>query len=117
MDDTNTPYLEAAMEAARLGGRVLEDYAGRAGTIAIDMKGLNDYVTEVDHASEKAILAFLTALFPEHSIVAEESPEQNRDRRYQWFIDPLDGTTNYIHGVPCYAVSVGLAIDGRLAVG
>ena len=117
MDEENIIYVEAAMEAARLGGSILRDYAGRAGSIAIDLKGLNDYVTEVDRASEKAILAYLTGRVPDHSIMAEESPDLNRDRRYQWYIDPLDGTTNFIHGVPIYAVSVALSVDGKMVAG
>ncbi len=117
MDDSNIIYVEAAVEAARLGGSILRDYAGRAGSIAIDLKGLNDYVTEVDRASEQAIVSYLSGRFPDHSVMAEESAEQTRDRRFQWYIDPLDGTTNFIHGVPVYAVSVGFAVEGRLVAG
>jgi len=117
MDETHIPYLEAAMEAARIGGAVLAEHASRAGSIAIDLKGVNDYVTEVDRASERAIVSFLSERFPDHSVIAEESPEQQRSRRFQWYIDPLDGTTNYIHGVPVYAVSVAMAVDGHMAAG
>ena len=117
MDESHIPYLEAAMEAARIGGAVLTEHAARAGSIAIDLKGVNDYVTEVDRASERAIVSFLTERFPDHSVIAEESPEQQRSRRFHWYIDPLDGTTNYIHGVPVYAVSVALAVDGQVAAG
>ena len=117
MDDSNIIYVEAAIEAARLGGSILRDYAGRTGSIAIDLKGLNDYVTEVDRASEHAIVSYLSGRFPDHSVMAEESAEQTRDRRFQWYIDPLDGTTNFIHGVPVYAVSVGFAVEGKLVAG
>jgi myo-inositol-1(or 4)-monophosphatase len=117
MDENNIPFLEAAMAAARLGGSVLRDYAARSGQIAIDLKGVNDYVTEVDRASEKAIFEYIRGVFPDHSILAEESPAEHRDKRYQWYIDPLDGTTNFIHGVPVYAVSVGLAVEGKMVAG
>lgn len=117
MDEMNIAYLEAAVEAARIGGAVLRDYAGRTTAISVDLKGLNDYVTEVDHASERAIIRYLGERFPEHSVLSEESEEQTRDKRFQWFVDPLDGTTNFIHGVPIYAVSVGLTVDGRMAAG
>ena len=117
MNDKNIAFVDAAVEAARIGGAVLRDYAAKAGSIAISLKGLNDYVTEVDQASERAILGYLQERFPEHSIIAEESQEQTRDRSFQWYVDPLDGTTNYIHGVPVYAVSVGLAHEGKIVAG
>ena len=117
MDGTNTTFLETALEAARIGGEVLRRYSERATKISVDLKGLNDYVTEVDQASERSIVDFLRKSFPDHSIVAEESEEQTRDQRFHWFVDPLDGTTNYIHGVPIYAVSVGLRAEGKMAVG
>ena len=110
-------YLDSAIEAARIGGAVLDSYRKRSTPLSIGLKGLNDYVTEVDHASEKAIVDFITGRYPEHSIVAEESEELTRDKRYQWYIDPLDGTTNFIHGVPTYAVSVALCVDGKPVVG
>lgn len=117
MDEKTKSFLDAAIEAARIGGAVLREYAHRATPISIDLKGLNDYVTEVDHASERAIVEYLRQSFPEHAILAEESAGQVRDAPYQWLVDPLDGTTNFIHGVPIYAVSVGLRVDGRMAVG
>jgi len=117
MDEKTTAYLEAAIEAARIGGAVLRDYASRAAAISIDLKGLNDYVTEVDRSSERAIIGYLKKRFPDHALIAEESPEPPKGARCEWYIDPLDGTTNFIHGVPVYAVSVGLRIDGKMAVG
>ena len=117
MHEEQTGYLEAAIEAARIGGAVLTEYRRRQAPIAIGLKGLNDYVTEVDRASEKAIVDYLTGRFPDHSIIAEESSEKTRDKRFHWYIDPLDGTTNFIHGVPIYAVSIGLYVDGKATVG
>ena len=117
MDDTNITFVDAAVEAARIGGAVLSEYARRTTKISVDLKGLNDYVTEVDRASEQAIVSFLQNRFPDHSTLAEESKEVVRDKRFQWFIDPLDGTTNFIHGVPIYSVSVGLSREGRMVAG
>jgi myo-inositol-1(or 4)-monophosphatase len=117
MNETHQGFLDAAIEAARIGGAILKEYKQRSAPISVGLKGLNDYVTEVDHASEKAILDYLTAKYPEHSIVAEESEELARDKRFQWYIDPLDGTTNFIHDVPIYAVSVALCVDGKPVVG
>lgn len=117
MEEKNNGFLGAAIEAASIGGTVLKEYKKRSAPISIGLKGLNDYVTEVDHASEKAIVDYLTGRYPEHSIVAEESRELTRDKRYQWYIDPLDGTTNFIHDVPIYAVSVALCVDGKPLVG
>lgn len=117
MDERDPAFLEAAIHAARIGGDVLRDYAKRATPISIDLKGLNDYVTEVDHASERVIVGYLRERYPDHSVIAEESEELTKDDRYVWYIDPLDGTTNFIHGVPVYAVSVALRVDGKIAVG
>src|SRR5262245_45063080 len=117
MDEQNPGFLEAAIEAATIGGAVLTEYKKRSAPLTIGLKGLNDYVTEVDRASEKAIVGYLMNRYPDHSIIAEESNELTRDKRYQWYIDPLDGTTNFIHGVPIYAVSVALCVDGKAVVG
>src|SRR5881409_3516668 len=68
-------------------------------------------------ASEQAIVGYLAERFPEHSVMAEESDEVSRDKRFQWYIDPLDGTTNFIHDIPIYAVSVALSVDGRMMAG
>ena len=118
MDENTRSYLEAAVEAARIGGGVLRDYARRQAPVSIDLKGLNDYVTEVDRTSERAIVGYLNGRFPDHSILAEESNGQAKDAApFQWYVDPLDGTTNFIHGVPIYAVSVGLRVAGKMSVG
>jgi myo-inositol-1(or 4)-monophosphatase len=117
MSDQDTSLLEAAIGAAKLGGSVLREYRQRSGPIAIDLKGVNDYVTEVDRASERAIIGYLRERFPDHSIASEESELIPGTARYLWYIDPLDGTTNFIHGVPVYAVSVGLREDGRTIAG
>ena len=117
MDATTKDYLDAAIGAARIGGGIVRDFSKRLSTISIDLKGLNDYVTEVDRTSEHAILGYLRDRFPDHSMIAEESAAPVKETSHQWYIDPLDGTTNFIHGVPTYAVSVALRIEGKMAAG
>jgi myo-inositol-1(or 4)-monophosphatase len=108
--------LESAVEAARAGGEVLRAGRGQRPT-GIDEKGLNDFVTDVDRASQRAVVEFLRRRHPDHSILAEEEEAHAGTSAYRWIIDPLDGTTNYIHGYPCYAVSVGLWRDGQGVAG
>ncbi len=102
----------AAAEAARVGGRVILDGAGSA---APEIKGAGDYVTEVDRASERAIMASLDRAAPGIPVVGEETGGDRGDR--WWVVDPLDGTTNFIHGFPAVAVSVALVDGGRPVVG
>jgi len=107
-------FEQAAMEAARIAGTVLRSRFRAPETLSVEQKGLHDFVTAVDKAAEELITTFLGNRFPDHSIMAEEgSPEQSRDR-YRWIIDPLDGTTNFIHGVPTFCVSVALEDDQGL---
>ncbi|MBE9181219.1 inositol monophosphatase [Oculatella sp. LEGE 06141] len=110
-------FLDVATEAALTAGTILQDCWGKLETI--EEKGRpGDLVTEADKASEAAILNILQRHFPTHSILAEESGQQGtRTDRYLWAIDPLDGTTNYAHQYPFYAVSIGLLIDGVPQVG
>jgi len=115
-------HLASCVAAAKVAGRVLLDHWGKRGALPIKEKGRNDFVTAADRRAEEAVLRLLRARFPDHAIVAEESGESrgsgasargSRERRgsvgYRWFVDPLDGTTNYIHGVPLFGVSIGLA--------
>jgi myo-inositol-1(or 4)-monophosphatase len=115
--ETLQQFLEIGVEAALAGGAVLQSYWGALERI--QEKGRpGDLVTEADKAAEVEILAILRQRLPEHSILAEESGQMgDRDNPYVWAIDPLDGTTNYAHQYPCYAVSVGLLIDGVPQVG
>jgi myo-inositol-1(or 4)-monophosphatase len=111
----SNPFLDLAMEAAREGGSILRaefDHPAR-----ISYKGEVDLVTQADRRSEDAIVARLRARFPEHAIVAEEGGGQEKESRYRWHVDPLDGTTNFAHGYPCFAVSIGLEEAGELIVG
>ncbi len=99
--------IEAAVKAARIGGEVVMRYRGKKLTRVAE-KGMNDFVTEVDQASQDAIVSFLRREYPQHSILAEEQAAHEGTSDYRWIIDPLDGTTNFIHDYPCFAVSVGL---------
>ena len=83
----------------------------------ISYKGEVDLVTQADRRSEEAIVRRLRNYFPAHTIVAEEGGGQEADARYRWIVDPLDGTTNFAHGYPCFAVSIGFEEDGELLAG
>jgi myo-inositol-1(or 4)-monophosphatase len=105
----------AACEAAWLGGEVLLRRF-RSGGLRVEQKGLHDFVTEVDREAEAVVTAYIRRHFPEHSILAEESAGDSRTAAYRWVVDPLDGTTNFIHGVGTFAVSVAVEdSDGPVA--
>lgn len=87
------------------------------GTLSVSHKGQVDLVTEADRAAEKAIVSVIRGTFPKHDILAEEEDHGRRDSSYRWIIDPLDGTTNYVHGFPWFAVSVALEVMGEIALG
>ena len=100
-------FLDSAVEAARVGGEILVSHHGKRPS-GIHEKGTNDYVTDVDRAAERAVVDFLRRRHPDHSILAEEGRSHQGSTDYRWYIDPLDGTTNYIHDYPFFATSVGL---------
>lgn len=110
--------LNFAIQTARDAGRVLADRLGR--TIQITNKGDIDLVTEVDLAAERVILDRIRSYYPRHSILAEESGESivtGGTSEFKWIVDPLDGTTNYAHGYPCFCVSIALERAGVLEIG
>lgn len=108
-------FLEVAVETAiEAGGILLSEFDHPA---KISYKGEVDLVTQADRRSEEAIVGRLRTYFPKHSIVAEEGSGQEGDARYRWLVDPLDGTTNFAHGYPCFAVSIGFEEAGELQVG
>lgn len=108
-------FVTVAEEAARLGGDVLREWAGK---FQVREKGRSDLVTEADEASQQRIAEFLSSTFPEHDFLGEEGPRNvARKSPYCWIVDPLDGTTNYVHGLANYAVSVALEYDGRIVAG
>jgi myo-inositol-1(or 4)-monophosphatase len=110
--------LEAACEAARLGAQQLEAWRSR---FRVREKGRADLVTEADEASQQAIRSYLTQRFPEHGFLGEEDVSSQQrpsvDGPPTWIVDPLDGTTNYVHDCPLYCVSIGLHVAGELVVG
>ena len=108
-------YLDVAVEAAREGGAILLAELDRPRQITY--KGDADIVTQADKRSEQAIVTRLRDHFPKHSIVAEEGGGQEGASEFCWYVDPLDGTTNYAHSYPCFAVSIGLEEAGELLVG
>ena len=110
------PMLNVAVKAARAAGAIINRAALDVEAVRISQKQVNDFVTEVDHASEKAIIETLLTAYPEHGILAEESGSQHgaKDADCVWIIDPLDGTTNFIHGFPVYCVSIALAVRGKV---
>ena len=108
--------LNVAIKAARAAGAIINRAALDVEAVRISQKQINDYVTEVDHASEAAIIETLLTAYPGHGILAEESGNQHgaKDSEFVWIIDPLDGTTNFIHGFPVYCVSIALAVRGKI---
>ena len=111
----NEPLLATCESAARAGGKQLLDWQGRFATHA---KAERDFVTDADLASQEAIRAVIIEEFPDHGFLGEESPETSQlQRPYCWVVDPLDGTTNYIHDFPFFSVSVAVAREGRPVVG
>jgi len=110
------PMLNVAVMAARRGGDTLIRSINKLGKVRVEQKGRNDFVTEIDRAAEKAVISVIQKHYPEHAILAEESG-QHGDADDVWIIDPLDGTTNYLHGFPVYCVSVAVMQKGRLQHG
>ena len=108
-------FLEVAVETAREAGGILLSEFDRP--VKITYKGEVDLVTQADRRSEQAIVTRLRTYFPKHAIVAEEGGGYETDSPFRWFVDPLDGTTNFAHGYPCFAVSMGLEEAGELVVG
>ncbi len=109
------PFLEVAIEAAREAGGILLQEFDRP--VRISYKGEVDIVTQADKRSEQAIVTRLRTHYPKHAIVAEEGGGSESDSPFRWHVDPLDGTTNFAHGYPCFAVSIGLEEAGELIAG
>jgi myo-inositol-1(or 4)-monophosphatase len=107
------PMLNIAVKAARRAGTIINRAAQDIDALTVSTKRHNDFVTEVDHAAEQAVIQILLKAFPDHAILAEESGAHGKSD-YVWIIDPLDGTTNFIHGFPQYCVSIGLRHKGAM---
>lgn len=112
---TSQPSLLQVISWAKEAGAIARE--GFYKEHAIHMKGTLDLATEIDHACEKVLMDHIKAEFPTHAIVAEESGKTNDNPDHCWFIDPLDGTINYSHRLPIYAVSIAYAQQGRLTLG
>lgn len=110
------PMLNIAIEAARAAGNIITRAMQRLDTLKIASKGPNDYVTEIDQRVEKEIIAIIHKAFPSHGFLGEEGGHQPGDD-YQWIIDPIDGTRNFIHGFPHFAVSIALSHKNTIKVG
>ena len=108
-------YLDAAIEIAQEAGKILREEMERPPTIAY--KGDFDLVTQADRRSEQWIVWRLRELFPDHAVAAEEGTWRDTDSDYRWHVDPLDGTTNFAHGYPCFCVSMALAREHELLLG
>ncbi|RYF36229.1 MAG: inositol monophosphatase [Comamonadaceae bacterium] len=108
--------LNVAVRAARAAGAIINRAALDVESVRISVKQTNDFVTEIDQAAEAAIIDTLLTAYPGHGILAEESGSEHgaKDSDYVWIIDPLDGTTNFIHGFPVYCVSIALAVRGKV---
>jgi myo-inositol-1(or 4)-monophosphatase len=116
MSSNQHPMLNVAVKAARAAGSIINRAALDVESVRISQKQVNDFVTEVDHASERIIIETLLGAYPTHGIWAEESGREHGSASsdHIWLIDPLDGTTNFIHGFPVYCVSIALLVKGRV---
>ena len=108
------PTLNIAVKAARRAATVINRASTQLDLLTVQSKSPNDFVTEVDRAAEQAIIEVLRDAFPGHGILAEESGESGPESEFNWIIDPLDGTTNFIHGFPQYAISIAQTKNGAL---
>jgi myo-inositol-1(or 4)-monophosphatase len=113
---TLAAFLAGAVDAARAAGAVIQEGARNRGNLVIERKTANDFVSEIDKRAERVIIDTLSERFPGHGFKAEESGESGSSR-YTWLIDPLDGTTNFLHGIPYYCVSIALRIDDAVVAG
>lgn len=110
------PMLNIAIKAARVASKVMLHNIERLDQLDIEQKGRADFVSEVDRQAEEIIIDTIHSAYPDHGILAEESGiSGDKDKsEHEWVIDPLDGTTNFLHGLPVYAVSIGLRVKGVL---
>jgi myo-inositol-1(or 4)-monophosphatase len=118
------PMINVAVRAARAAGRIITRASLDLDAVKVARKQRNDFVTEVDRASEAAIIGTLKQAYPDHAFLGEESGHTQgkvqappHEAENVWIIDPLDGTTNFVHGLPCYCISIGLANGSDMLVG
>ena len=108
------PILNVATKAAREAGKIINRASQDVGSLKIQTKDYNDFVSEVDRSAEEAIINILKEAYPTHGFYGEESGKTNLEAESIWIIDPLDGTTNFLHNFPCYCVSIALQERGVL---
>lgn len=108
------PILNVATKAAREAGKIINRASQDVGALKVQTKDYNDFVSEVDRSAEDAIISILKEAYPTHGFYGEESGKTNVDAESIWIIDPLDGTTNFLHNFPCYCVSIALQERGVL---
>jgi myo-inositol-1(or 4)-monophosphatase len=108
-------YLQVALKAAREAGRIQRVHFGHSHSV--EYKGETNPVTAIDKLCEQTIVQEILKAFPDHDVLAEESPFEGKGSPFRWIVDPLDGTTNYLHGYPCFAVSIGLEVEGEVRLG
>jgi len=117
MNIDTSEYIGLAFRAAMLAGEHILDNLGKISQSDIDTKQASDFVTRVDRESEQIIIDTVRKKFPDHHFLAEESERKDDTGEYRWIIDPLDGTTNFIHGYPVFSVSIALEVKGDIIVG
>ena len=110
------PMINIAVRAARRAGDVMIRQMNQLESLEVTEKARNEFVTEVDHRAEQAIVEIIHEYYPDHAILAEERGQQGQ-HEYEWIIDPLDGTTNYIHGFPVFAVSIAVRFKNQIEHG
>lgn len=109
------PTLNIAIRAARAAGTIIYRSIDKVDSLKITKKGANDFVSDVDRQAEMAIIDIIRKAYPDHAIKAEENGMLDGNEKFQWIIDPLDGTTNFLHGFPQFAVSIAFKQNGRLS--
>ena len=107
------PAVTVMVKAARLAGNVLLRGINKLESLNVVQKGRMDYASEIDEEAEKVIVRELTRAYPDYGVLGEEGGVQGRKGRFMWVIDPLDGTSNYLHGLPHYCVSIALVDNGE----
>lgn len=117
MNTGKNPMLNVAIEAAREAGRFLKLSVGKVRNIEVKQGDERNLVSEIDRGAEERIIAIIRRHYPGHAILAEESGGSLAPAEYRWIIDPLDGTTNFLHGVPIFSVSIGIERRGELIAG
>jgi myo-inositol-1(or 4)-monophosphatase len=109
------PMLTIALKAARKAGEIIARATDKLDTLVVEEKNANDFVSEIDRAAEREIIYHLKKAYPDHAFLGEESGETgDASSEYRWIIDPLDGTTNFVRGIPHFAVSIGCEYRGQL---